>query len=56
VRIAEDDEVVAWKVASLLEAGTHIMGRATHELDLIEVHTFPGGTAIHRYQPTKGNR
>jgi len=27
----EDDEVVAWKVASLREAGTHIMGRATYE-------------------------
>lgn len=23
----EDDEVVAWKAASLREAGTHIMGR-----------------------------
>jgi dihydrofolate reductase len=27
----EEDEVVAWKVASLREAGTHIMGRATYE-------------------------
>ena len=27
----EDDGVVAWKVASLREAGTHIMGRATSE-------------------------
>lgn len=27
----EDDEVVAWKAASLREAGTHIMGRATYE-------------------------
>ena len=27
----EDDEVVAWKVASLREAGTHIMGRATYD-------------------------
>src|SRR5436853_187703 len=27
----EDDDVVAWKVASLREAGTHIMGRATYE-------------------------
>src|SRR5437870_2442631 len=27
----EDDQVVAWKVASLREAGTHIMGRATYE-------------------------
>ena len=27
----EDDDVVAWKVASLCEAGTHIMGRATYE-------------------------
>jgi dihydrofolate reductase len=27
----EDDEVVAWKVASLREAGTHIMGRVSYE-------------------------
>ncbi len=27
----EDDKVVAWKVASLREAGTHIMGRVTYE-------------------------
>jgi dihydrofolate reductase len=27
----EDDAVVAWKVASLRDAGTHIMGRATYE-------------------------
>jgi len=27
----EDDGVVAWKVASLRQAGTHIMGRATYE-------------------------
>ena len=27
----EEDEVVAWKAASLREAGTHIMGRATYE-------------------------
>jgi dihydrofolate reductase len=27
----EDDGVVAWKVASLREAGTHIMGRKTYE-------------------------
>src|SRR3989442_6927882 len=27
----EDDEVVAWKVASLREAGTHIIGRTTYE-------------------------
>jgi dihydrofolate reductase len=27
----EDDEVVAWKVSSLREAGTHIMGRTTYE-------------------------
>jgi dihydrofolate reductase len=27
----EDDEVVGWKVASLREAGTHIMGRTTYE-------------------------
>jgi dihydrofolate reductase len=30
-RPPEDGEVVAWKVASLREAGTHIMGRATYE-------------------------
>ena len=27
----EDDGVVAWKAASLREAGTHIMGRTTYE-------------------------
>jgi dihydrofolate reductase len=27
----EDDEVVAWKAASLREAGTHIMGRITYD-------------------------
>src|SRR4051794_3733008 len=27
----EDDEVVAWKAASLHQAGTHIMGRVTYE-------------------------
>ena len=27
----EDDGVVAWKAASLRQAGTHIMGRATYE-------------------------
>jgi dihydrofolate reductase len=27
----EEDDVVAWKVASLREAGTHIMGRVTYE-------------------------
>src|SRR5436305_1529784 len=27
----EPDDLVAWKVASLREAGTHIMGRATYE-------------------------
>ena len=27
----EEDDIVAWKVASLREAGTHIMGRATYE-------------------------
>jgi dihydrofolate reductase len=121
----EDEEVVAWKAASLREAGTHIMGRTTYEesriadgdlaedigrlkrepggvilahggatfvdalirdglideyrllihpvaighgaglfsalrgplrLDLIEARTFPGGTAIHVYRPTAGNR
>src|SRR4051794_9611314 len=57
----EDDEVVAWKVASLREAGTHIMGRVTYEamstvssplrLDLVEARTFPTGTATHVYRP-----
>jgi dihydrofolate reductase len=28
---SEEDDVVAWKVASLREAGTHIMGRVTYE-------------------------
>ncbi len=28
---AEEDDVVTWKLASLREAGTHIMGRATYE-------------------------
>ena len=27
----EPDELVAWKIASLREAGTHIMGRVTYE-------------------------
>ncbi len=27
----EEDDVVAWKVASLREAGTHIMGRVSYE-------------------------
>ena len=27
----EEDDVVAWKAASLREAGTHIMGRVTYE-------------------------
>lgn len=27
----EDEEIVAWKAASLREAGTHIMGRVTYE-------------------------
>jgi dihydrofolate reductase len=27
----EDDDVVAWKAASLREAGTHVMGRVTYE-------------------------
>lgn len=27
----EDDELVAWKAASLREAGTHIMGRVTYQ-------------------------
>jgi dihydrofolate reductase len=28
----EEDDVVAWKVASLREAGTHIMGRVSYEI------------------------
>lgn len=27
----EEEAVTAWKVASVSEAGTHIMGRATYE-------------------------
>jgi dihydrofolate reductase len=27
----EDDEVMGWKVASLHQVGTHIMGRTTYE-------------------------
>jgi dihydrofolate reductase len=40
----EDDEVVAWKTASLREAGTHIMGRLTYE-DMAQV--WPTGTGVY---------
>ena len=40
----EEDEVVAWKEASLREAGTHIMGRVTYE-DMATV--WPTGTGVY---------
>jgi dihydrofolate reductase len=40
----EDDELVAWKVASLREAGTHIMGRVSYE-DMSQV--WPTGTGVY---------
>jgi dihydrofolate reductase len=40
----EDDEIVAWKIASLREAGTHIMGRATYE-DMASV--WPTATGVY---------
>ena len=40
----EDDEVVAWKTASLREAGTHIMGRVTYQ-DMVQV--WPTGTGVY---------
>jgi hypothetical protein len=54
----EDDEVVAWKAASLREAGTHIMAG---DIDRLKgepggVRTFPGGTAIHVYRPAQQSR
>lgn len=41
---AEDAEVVAWKTASLLDAGTHIMGRRTYQ-DMVQV--WPTGTGVY---------
>jgi dihydrofolate reductase len=40
----EDDGVVAWKAASLREAGTHIMGRVTYE-DMASV--WPSATGVY---------
>ena len=40
----EEDDVVAWKTASLREAGTHIMGRVTYE-DMAQV--WPTGTGVY---------
>jgi dihydrofolate reductase len=40
----EEDGVVAWKVASLREAGTHIMGRATYEA---MSSVWPSGTGVY---------
>lgn len=40
----EEDDVVAWKAASLREAGTHIMGRRTYE-DMASV--WPKSTGIY---------
>lgn len=40
----EDDEIVAWKEASLREAGTHIMGRVSYEA-MSEV--WPTGTGVY---------
>src|SRR3954470_15913338 len=40
----EDDGVVAWKAASLREAGTHIMGRVTYE-EMASV--WPSATGVY---------
>lgn len=40
----EEDEVVAWKAASLQEAGTHIMGRVTYEE---MAQAWPGETGVY---------
>jgi len=40
----EEDDVVAWKAASLREAGTHIMGRVTYE-DMSAV--WPTSTGVY---------
>jgi dihydrofolate reductase len=40
----EDDEIVAWKTASLRAAGTHIMGRVTYQ-DMVQV--WPRGTGVY---------
>ena len=40
----EDDDVVAWKVASLRQAGTHIMGRTSYE---IMASVWPTATGVY---------
>jgi dihydrofolate reductase len=40
----EDDELVAWKVASLRQAGTHIMGRTSYE---VMSSVWPKGTGVY---------
>jgi dihydrofolate reductase len=40
----EDDGVVEWKAASLRQAGTHIMGRATYEA---MASAWPGATGVY---------
>jgi dihydrofolate reductase len=40
----EEDDVVAWKVASLREAGTHIMGRKSYEA---MATVWPNGTGLY---------
>lgn len=40
----EEDDVVAWKAASLREAGTHIMGRVSYE---VMASVWPTSTGIY---------
>ena len=40
----EEDDVVAWKVASLREAGTHIMGRTSYE---VMASVWPTATGVY---------
>jgi dihydrofolate reductase len=40
----EEDEVIAWKAASLHEAGTHIMGRTSYE---VMAEVWPTSTGIY---------
>ena len=40
----EDDDVVAWKTASLREAGTHIMGRVSYE---VMAQVWPTGVGVY---------
>lgn len=40
----EDEEIVAWKAASLREAGTHIMGRVTYQ-EMASV--WPNSTGVY---------